>query len=126
VTNWKPTRPSTPEVDVYPAFDTTLTSGLGETVRNLKTLRHRALGDEEANRWQLKAFEDLQQEVMNLRKTVGELVTIINRKASLMAQKKFEAALAERVDKRIDTIRNIACWAIGILVVVMGLIKVVR
>jgi hypothetical protein len=123
---WPPTRPSIPEIELYPAFDTTLTSGLDETVRNLKTLRHRAQGDEEANRWQLQAFEDLRAEVLSLRASHATLVEGLNKKASLSAQRKFEAALTERIDKRIDIIRNVACWAIGVLVVVMGLIKVIK
>jgi hypothetical protein len=115
-----------PEVDLYPAFDETLTTGLDETVRNLKVLRERSQSDEEAMRWQLKAFVDLQAEVLDLRKAHASLVKEVNRKATLTSQRQFEAAFTARMEKRIDTIRNLATWAIGVLVVVMGLIKVVK
>jgi hypothetical protein len=41
-------RAPTPDVELYPAFDETLTSGLDETVRNLKVLRERSHQSEEA------------------------------------------------------------------------------
>jgi hypothetical protein len=119
-------RPPKAAVELYPAFDETLTTELDATVRNLKVLRERSHGSEESERWKIKAFEDLQAEVLALRKAIASIVKELNRKASLANQGKFESTLAERMDKRIDTIRNVACWAIGILVVIMGLIKVVH
>jgi hypothetical protein len=111
---------------MYPAFDETLTSGIEETTQQLRVLRERSHSDEEAQRWQFKAVTDLTEECKSLRKEMGNLVRALDKKASLMNQAKFEKTLAAAVDARIDKIRNIAMWAIGILLVVDGLIKVVH
>ncbi len=112
--------------DDYPAFDETLTTGLEDTVRNLRILRERSPSDDEARRWQFKAVDDLTTEVKSLRHELGNLVRALDKKASLMNQAKFEKSLTERLDARVDKIRNIAMWAIGVLLVVDGLIKVVH
>lgn len=112
--------------DEYPAFNETLTTGLEDTVRNLRILRERSPGDDEARRWQFKAVDDLTTEVKTLRHELGNLVRALDKKASLINQAKFEQSLTAKLDVRIDKIRNITMWAIGILFVVDGLVKVIH
>lgn len=122
---WPGAKQKTPDLELFPTFDDTLTTDVEDTVRNLPTLK---LGrpHSEAERWQFKVVTDLTEEVKTLRVELGNVVRALDKKASLMAQAKFEKTLADRVDARIDKIRTIAMWAIGILLVVDGLIKVVH
>jgi hypothetical protein len=107
-------RPAAPTVELFPDFADTLTTGLDETVRNLKVLRERSRNDEESMRWQLKAFEDLQAEVLDLRKKMAGVIEAVNKRATTVAVGRFEKAFAERMDKRLDFWRTLACWAIGL------------
>ncbi len=119
--------PNEAREDRYPAFNDTLTTGLEDTVKNL-----RILGDggkppnNESQRWQFKAVDDLTTEVKELRKELGNVVRALDKKASLMNQAKFETSLTAKIDVRIDRIRAIGMWAIGLLFVVDGLIKVIK
>lgn len=119
-------RPPRPEVELFPAFDQTLAGDMDETVRNLRVLTERSGSSHEEKQWQLKAFDTIEKQTAELRKVIKAMQLVIGRKASLTAQAEFEKALTERIDKRIDTIRSVAMWAIGILVVIMGLIKLIK
>jgi hypothetical protein len=110
--------------ELYPAFDDTLTTGLEDTVKTLRVLRERVHSEEEEQRWQFKAVDDLTTEMKSLRKEVGNLVRALDKKASITTQAKFEKSLSDRLDARIDRIRSIAMWAIGLLFTLAGLLKV--
>lgn len=125
-------RPRAAEEELYPEFDETLTSGLEDTVRHFKAQPHwehehpdRADAPD-ANHWLEKGIDEAKNEIKRLRKDLGALVRAVDKKSSLMAQGKFEKEMKEHIDSRIDKIRNIAMWAIGILLVVDGIIKVVH
>ncbi len=112
--------------DDFPAFDETLTTGLDETVRNLRVIRERSHNHEEAQRWAFKAVTDLTEEVKAIRREHGNLVRALDKKAGLVNQARFEKSMIEHVDNRIDKIRAIAMWAIGVLFIVIGLLRVIR
>ena len=114
-------RPPAPDVELYPPFDETLTTGLDDTVRQLKVLRETSHHDEESARWQLKAFEDLQAEVLALRASMAKIVAELNRKAALAAQARFEKAMTERIDKRLDVWRNVIGCMVALIAVLISL-----
>jgi len=121
-----PRQASVEDDDLFPAFDETLTTGIEDTVRNLRILPEHSRASAESQRWQFKAVSDLTEEVKALRHELANVLRALDKKASLINQGKFEKSLTERMDGRIDKIRTIAMWAIGILLVVDGLIKVVH
>ena len=110
-----------PDVELFPAFDETLTTGLEDTVRNLKVMVERTHQTEETNRWQLQAFEDLKSEVLALRAAIAALTKEVNRKAFLTAQSRFEKGLTERIDKRLDGLRNAIASMVAVIAVLISL-----
>jgi hypothetical protein len=112
--------------DDFPAFDETLTTGLEDTVRNLRVIRERTHSHEEAQRWQFKAVTDLTEEVKALRREHGNLVRALDKKAGLVNQARFEKLMTEHIDAKVDKIRAIAMWAIGVLFIVIGLLRVIH
>ncbi len=119
--------------ELYPTFDETLTSGLEDTVRHFKAQpqwEHRGAADrpgpdKEVIHWLEKAVDEAKEEIKRLRKDMGNLVRAHDKKASIMSQGKFEKEMKQHITERIDQIRNIAIWAIGILFAVMlGIAKV--
>lgn len=106
-------------------FDEHLTTDLDSTNTRLKELRGRP-HDSESNRWQYKAIDDLTLEVKQLRKDLSNLVRALDKKASISSVTKFEDALSDRMDERLDKQRSVAMWAVGLLVGLIGVLRLIH
>jgi len=97
-------------------FDTTLATGIDETLNQLVKFRGRAQPSVERDRLHDQAATELRAEIVKLREAHAEVVTTLNLKASKAALRKWETEAAAKIDKRIDNIFKL----IGALGVVLG------
>jgi hypothetical protein len=104
-------------------FDTTLTSTIDGTINQLVNFnRGRAAPSVERDNLGTEALTQLRAEIVKLREAHAVLVTTVNLKASKQAFIRFEAALAAKVDKRIDNIFKLVA-ALGVVLGVLIAIK---
>jgi hypothetical protein len=102
-------------------FDTTLTSTIDGTINQLVKFKGRAAAPSvERDNLHDQAVTELRAEIVALREAHAKTVTTLNLKASKTGFIRFEAALAAKVDKRLDTI---AKW-IGVVGTVFGILGV--
>jgi hypothetical protein len=99
-------------------FDTTLATGVDSTLNQLVNFKGRSGPSVERDNLRDQVANELKSEIVELRRVHAETVTTLNLKASKAAFIRFEAALATKVDKRIDNIYKL----IGALGVVLGLL----
>jgi hypothetical protein len=102
--NASPPKSEAAEDDKYPAYDETLTSGIEDTVRNLKVLTERSHPDTEWQHYQLQAFRDLTKEVQQLRKDHAKLLEAVKHKASRKEQEEFQRDLTALLDKKVQNL----------------------
>jgi hypothetical protein len=103
-------------------FDTTLTSTIDGTINQLVNFKGRNAPSVERDNLQAQAVTELRAEIVDLRKALAANVTTLNLKASKQAFIRFEAALAAKVDKRIDNIFKLVA-ALGVVLGVLIAIK---
>lgn len=107
------------EVALFPDFDDTMTTGIDDTMRNLRVLDLKGQSRSvEYQNFHLQATRELTAEVAAMRKELAKAVQTINLKASKGQLDKVSVQLTEKIDQRLDTIRN---WA-GIGIAVMGIV----
>jgi hypothetical protein len=97
------------------SFSETIAQDLDDTVRNLRTLGEPAQAFDPAVRASTsQAVYMLIEEVRELRAAQAKTISEVSRKASSTAVAKDIAAIGSHLDKRVDSIRSVAMWAIGI------------
>jgi hypothetical protein len=104
-------------------FDTTLTSGIDDTVRHLKSIRERSHADNEEARVQSDGIARLTTEVHEVNEELARIVETLNRKASKGQLNKGLGDFSLKFDKRVDNIfKLIAALGVvlGILITVKG------
>jgi hypothetical protein len=109
------------EIPLKP-FDTTLTSGINDTVQHLRTLRADERASAEGNQLRFDALEQLTKEARFLREALAGVVETLNRKASKRVIAKEFADYAAKLDKRIDNIFKL----VGALGVILGIIIAIK
>jgi hypothetical protein len=122
-------RQPAPEVEIFPDFDETLTTGLEDTVRNLHIIRQHSGREHEERQLENQILTGLMAEAKKLRETdLPKLIATIKTKASKGEFAVFTKASADGIDARIATIRTVATWAIGIqfLLIIFILGKVLK
>jgi len=103
-------------------FDTTLTSTIEGTINQLVSFKGQGAPSVERDSLQAQALTQLTGEIVKLREAHAALATTVNLKASKQAFIRFEAALAAKVDKRIDNIFKLVA-ALGVVLGVLIAIK---
>lgn len=122
-------RQPAPEVEIFPDFDETLTSGLEDTVRNLKVISSHAGREHEERYLEREILSGLMAEAKKLRETdLPKLIAALKLKASKGELADFSKTAVALIDDRIATIRTVAMWAIGIqfLLIIFILGKVLK
>lgn len=104
-------------------FDTTLTSGIDDTISHLKIIGNGYASDVEQNNLNLKAFEELRGESKQLREALAGIVTTLNRKASKSALARFEKNFAAKSDKRIDNLFKLVTFLGVVIGAIVALVK---
>jgi hypothetical protein len=103
-------------------FDTTLTSTIDGTINQLVGFIGRPAPSVERDTLQADALKELRGEIVALRVAHAATVTTLNLKASKQAFIRFEAALAAKVDKRIDNIFK----AVGVVGAILGVLIAIK
>lgn len=103
-------------------FDTTLTSTIDGTINQLVNFKGKSAPSVERDNLRDQAATELLAEIVKLREAHAALVTTVNLKASKQAFIRFEAALAAKVDRRIDNIFKLVA-ALGVVLGVLIAIK---
>jgi hypothetical protein len=104
-------------------FDTTLTSGISDTVQHLKLNRERKQASTEDERLHFDGIKQLTDEMRWLREELARIVETLNRKASKRTFKEFSEALSAKTDKRVDNIFKLVAAlgvVLGVLIAVKG------
>jgi hypothetical protein len=104
-------------------FETTLASGIDDTVRHLKAFTQFAQPTVEQENLKLKALEELTAEIKSLREAHSLTVETLNRKAGKALLRDFEKTLTAKLDKRLDNLFKLVGFlgvAIGVLVAIKG------
>jgi ATP phosphoribosyltransferase regulatory subunit HisZ len=104
-------------------FDETITADLESTRRGMKALTLSGAHEAEFRAMQNKLVDALLEEVKEQRHELAKVVQSLNRKASKAALDDAAKSMREETAKRLDTIRNWAAIAIGVLTVTLALIR---
>ena len=109
------------EIPLTP-FDTTLTSGINDTVQHLRTLRVEKQASAEANQLRFDAIDQLTAEARYLRTSLADVIETLNRKASKRVMTQTLDTYLARLDKRVDNIFKL----VGALGVILGVLVAVK
>ena len=109
------------EIPLKP-FDTTLTSGIDDTVQHLKIIGDRRHANTEDDRLRFDGFRQLTEEVRWLREEMARIVETLNRKASKGTLHKGLGDFSAKIDKRVDNIFKLIA-ALGVVLGVLIAIK---
>jgi hypothetical protein len=104
-------------------FDTTLTSGLDDTVRHLQAMRQDKHCSIEAARLCSVGVDQLATEVRDVRNELASMVVTLNRKASKGQLHRSFEEFSAKLEKRVDNIfKMIAALGVvlGILITIKG------
>lgn len=104
-------------------FDTTLTSGLDDTVRHLKAIREDTHATVEADRLRSQAIDQLAVETRAVRVELAKVVETLNRKASKGQLHRSFEEFTTKLDKRVDNIFKLVA-ALGAILGVLIAVKV--
>lgn len=124
-----PYRQPAPQVEIFPDFDETLTDGLEDTVRNLQIISRHSGREHEERQLENQILTGLMAEAKKLRETdLPKLVATLKTKASKGEFADFSKTAVTHINERLDTIRTVATWAIGIqfLLIIFILGKVLK
>jgi len=115
------------EIPLKP-FDTTLTSGINDTVRQLRILREDG-GDPEEDRLQFDAIKQLTAESRMQREALAGIIDTLNMKASKRLMNVELEKYTAKFDKRVDNIFKLVAALgaiIAALVSVIGIVIALR
>lgn len=104
-------------------FDETITADLESTRRDMKALTLSGAQEAEYRANQNRLVDALLEEVKEQRHELAKVVQSLNRKASKAAIEEAAKSMREEMTKRLDTIRNWAALAIGVLTATLALIR---
>lgn len=130
--SWRPgkiSREPGEDVDLLPELELgeDRQAELEDTVRNLKVLHARRdsapARREEYSGYALQAMQNMSQELRELRSNQAKLLEALRHKASKSKQEAFEKALSEKIEKRLDRLRNIVLFAIAVFGALAGALK---
>lgn len=115
-----------PDLGLPEDFSETISADIEDTRRDLKALNLREGGsraERELESLRQKLLDQALQEIAELRAVVARHNTAIKDKASKSAQAAFEKGITEKIDKRLDTIRNLMLAAVTIIGAFLAWIK---
>jgi hypothetical protein len=114
-TPWSLVAKSQEDEELEKSFAATIAEDLDDTVRNLQVLGE-PRGDHtpEGRAGTMRAIVMITDEVRDLREKQFVLIGSLGRKAGSKAVAEQLSQIAKDVNARVDTIRNVAMWAIGI------------
>lgn len=104
--------------DLPEDFSETISADIEDTRRDLRALNMSQGGsraERELESLRQKLLDQALQEIAELRAVVAKHNEAIKGKASKKAQDEFAKALGDKVDKRLDTIRNLTLAAVTIV-----------
>jgi hypothetical protein len=99
-------------------FDTTLTSGIDDTVSHLRSLPYDRRASVESNQLRFDALEQLTAEARFMRKSLADIVTALNHKASKRSVKRGIDEFAAKLEKRVDNIFKL----VGTIAAIFGIV----
>ena len=112
-----------------PLFDTTLTSGINDTVQHLALREDGSARDPREERLHFDAIKQLTEEAQYIRKTMAEMITVTNLKASKRLVEKLQAEANARLDaklsKSVENIFKLVTVIGAIVAILVSLIGVV-
>jgi len=109
------------EIPLQP-FDTTLTSGINDTVQHLRSLAPDRRASVESNQLRFDAIEQLTKEARFMRDALAGIVTTLNHKASKRAVSRELAAYTAKFDKRVDNIFKL----VGVIGAIVGALIAIK
>lgn len=112
--------------DLPDDFSETISADIEDTRRDLRALNLNQGGsraERELESLRQKLLDQALEEIAEVRKAVATHNTVLRDKASKKAMAEFSKALNEKVDKRLDTIRNLMLAAVTIIGALVALIK---
>src|SRR4029077_1708720 len=104
------------EIELFPDYSATLTSGIDDTLRNLKVIREHAHPNEEEARTRDLAIAQLTEEIGKLRKELDTVIGSVRTKASKGTLKTVSTELATKLDRRVDNLFKF----VGVIGVAVG------
>ena len=107
------------EIPLKP-FDTTLTSGIDDTVQHLRGLRGADRKSEESDELRFDAIQQLTAEARFMRKALAGVVETLNHKASKRVVAKTLDAYSVKLEKRVDNIFKLVSAIAAIFGVVIA------
>ena len=113
--------------DLPDDFSETISADIEDTRRDLKALNLReggSLAERQLESLRQKLLDQALEEIAEIRATVAKHNEAIKGKASKKAQDEFAKALTEKMDKRLDTIRNLVLAAVTIIGALLAWLKV--
>ena len=114
-TPWSLVAKSEEDEELEKTFSSTLAGELEDTVRNLRILGEpRADHSIEGRAGSSRAITMITDEVRDLREKQFLLVSSLGRKAASKAVAEQLEKIAKDLNARVDTIRTVAMWAMGI------------
>lgn len=110
------------EIPLQP-FDTTLTSGIDDTVQHLRRLPADRRASVEANQLRFDALEQLTKEARFMRDALAGIVETLNHKASKRSVKRSVDEFAAKLEKRVDNIFKLVAAIAAIFGVLVAAFK---
>lgn len=101
-----------------PEFSETISADIESTRRDLRALNLNEGGsraERQLEQLRQKLLDQALEEITELRDQVAKLTATIKVKASKTAMDAFAKALTEKIDKRLDNIRNLLLAAVAII-----------
>jgi|SRR5882762_2554019 len=102
--------------ELFPDYSATLTSGIDDTLRNLKVIREHAHPSEEQERTRDLAIEQLRKEISKLREELETVIGSVRTKASKGTLQKGIGELTTKLDRRMDNLFKF----VGVIGVAIG------
>jgi hypothetical protein len=110
------------EIPLKP-FETTLTSGIEDTVQHLQRMPEHRRASVESNQLRFDAINQLTAEARYIRESLAKIVETLNHKASKRAVKRSVDEFTTKFDKRVDNIFKLVSIVgviLGIIIAVVG------
>jgi hypothetical protein len=107
------------EIPLKP-FDTTLTSGISDTVQHLMRMPADRRASVESNQLRFDALQQLTAEARFIRESLAKVIETLNHKASKRAVKKAVDEYTAKFDKRVDNIFKLVTAIAAIFSVVFA------
>jgi hypothetical protein len=114
-----------PEADL-PEFTDTIAQSLEDTISNLRIIKPEQRRSVEYQNLERELIRGLTAEVKEIREALAATITTVGTKVGKGRHDRFEKALTEKVDKRLDTVRNLTIALVTVGLTAIGIIGVFK